>query len=316
LSRSAGPPPRVAGIRRKPQERSKAAVGAAALNAAEGDMASFETRPLREQFGVEVQGVDVSRGAPAMMAEIKRQVDLHGALLIRGQALDPGQLLAFTSAFGEPAGNALPEYTVPGYPEIYVISNKVVEGRAIGDPEAGTAWHTDLNYAARPAAYTLLYALEVPAEGSDTLIADTCAAWNALPEEEQRQIDGLLIHHSYANLAVRANRTLSEDEMREFPDVFHPLIRRHPADGRKTIWGLSSTTPNGIVGMPNPAGKDLIRKLLDFTTQERFVYSHKWRVGDILLWDNRCTLHRGTPFDKQRYVRLVHRTWVRGEAPQ
>ncbi len=272
--------------------------------------------PLRENFGVEVTGVDVTRADAATLAEIKRQVDLHGALVIRGQKLDPQQLLALTRVFGEPAGNALLEYTVPGYPEIYVISNKVVDGRAIGDPEAGTAWHTDLNYAARPAAYTLLYALEVPPEGSDTLIADTCAAWNALPEDKQRQIDGLTVHHSYANLAVRANRTLSEAEQREFPDVFHPLIRRHPADGRKTIWGLSSTTPNGIVGMPNPEGKDLIRSLLEFTTQERFIYRHKWRVGDILLWDNRCTLHRGTPFDKQRHIRHVHRTWVRGEVPQ
>jgi taurine dioxygenase len=276
----------------------------------------IKTAPLHGIFGVEVTGVDVAHADAASLAEIKRQVDLHGALVIRGQNLDPRQLLQFTSVFGEPAGNALLEYTVAGYPEVYVISNKVVEGRVIGDAEAGTAWHTDLNYAARPAAYTLLYALEVPDEGSDTLIADTCAAWNALPEEEQRQIDGLKVHHSYANLAVRANRTLSEQEKREFPDVFHPLIRRHPADGRKTIWGLSSTTPNGIVGMPNPEGKDLIRRLLEFTTQEQFVYRHKWQVGDILLWDNRCTLHRGTPFDKERYIRLVHRTWVRGEVPQ
>ena len=276
----------------------------------------IRTAPLRDNFGVQIFGVDVSRADADTLAEIKRRVDLHGALVIRGQKLDPRQLLAFTSLFGEPAGNALLEYTVPGFPEIYVISNKIVDGRPIGDPEAGTAWHTDLNYAARPAAYTLLHALEVPAEGSDTELIDTCAAWNALPQEKKKQIDGLSVHHSYANLAVRANRTLSEEEKREFPDVFHPLIRHHPADGRKAIWGLSSTTPNGIVGMPNPAGKELIRELLEFTTQEKFVYRHKWQVGDILLWDNRCTLHRGTPFDKQKYIRLVHRTWVRGEVPR
>lgn len=276
----------------------------------------IRTAPLLEKFGVEIFGINVARSDAETLAEIKRRVDLHGALVIRGQTLDPAQLLAFTSLFGEPAGNALLEYTVPGFPEIYVISNKVVDGRPIGDAEAGTAWHTDLNYAARPAAYTLLYALEVPAEGSDTLLVDTCAAWDALPDDRKRTIDGLVVHHSYANLAVRANRTLSEEEKREFPDVFHPLIRRHPADGRKAIWGLSSTTPNGIVGMPNPEGKNLIRELLDFTTQDRFVYRHKWRPGDILLWDNRCTLHRGTPFDKEKYLRLVHRTWVRGEVPR
>jgi len=277
---------------------------------------AIKSAPLRESFGVEISGIDVATASRETLAEIKRRVDLHGALVIRGQKLDPRRLLEFTAVFGEPAGNALLEYTVPGFPEIYVISNKVVDGRVIGDAEAGTAWHTDLNYSARPAAYTMLYSIEVPDEGSDTLIADTCAAWNALPEAKQRQIDGLVIHHSYANLAVRANRTLSEAEKQEFPDVFHPLIRRHPADGRKTIWGLSSTTPNGIVGMPNPEGKNLIKELLEYTTQERFVYRHKWQPGDILLWDNRCTLHRGTPFDKEKYVRLVHRTWVRGEVPQ
>ena len=243
-------------------------------------------------------------------------MDHHGALVVRGQDLEPEKLLAFTSLFGEPAGNALLEYTVPGFPEVYVVSNKVVDGRLIGDAEAGTAWHTDLNYARQPAAYTILYALEVPDEGSDTEIADTCAAWQALPEEERSRIDGLEVEHSYANLAVRANRELSEAERIEFPDICHPLVRRHPADGRKAIWGLSSTTPNGIKGMANPEGKNLIRKLLEFTTQDQFVYRHKWRVGDVLLWDNRCTLHRGTPFDKDKYVRLVHRTWVRGEVPQ
>ena len=123
------------------------------------------------------------------------------------------------------------------------------------------------------------------------------------------------MHHSYANLAARSNRTLTEEERRDYPDVFHPLVRRHPADGRKALWGLSTTTPNGIVDMPNPDGKELIRELMEFATQDQFVYRHKWQVGDILVWDNRCTLHRGTPFDKGKYIRLVHRTWVRGEEP-
>jgi taurine dioxygenase len=93
-------------------------------------------------------------------------------------------------------------------------------------------------------------------------------------------------------------------------------VRRHPADNRKTLWGLSTTTPNGIVGMANPKGKDLIRELMNFATQEQFVYRHKWQVGDILVWDNRCTMHTGTPFDKSKYIRLVHRTWIAGEIPR
>jgi taurine dioxygenase len=273
------------------------------------------TRPLISGFGVEITDIDVRTADRETLNEVAAALAHHGVIVLRGQHLDAHQQVDFTSVFGEPADNPQVEFTVPEEPKVFVISNKIVDGKPIGDPEAGTAWHTDLNYERRPAAYTCLHALEVPPEGSDTLVADTCAAWNALPQERQRQIDGLRVHHSYANLAARSNRTLTDEERREYPDVFHPLVRKHPADGRKALWGLSTTTPNGIVGMPNPAGKDLIRELMEFATQDQFVYRHKWQVGDILVWDNRCTLHRGTPFDKSKYIRLVHRTWVRGEEP-
>jgi taurine dioxygenase len=272
-------------------------------------------QPLLPGFGAEIAGVDVRTARREVLKDIVTALERHGAIVLRGQHLSPAEQVEFTALFGEPAGNPQLEFTVRGQPKVFVISNKVVDGKPIGDPEAGTAWHTDLNYERRPAAYTCLHALEVPAEGSDTLIADGCAAWNALPQERKKQIDGLVIHHSYANLAARSNRTLTDDERLEYPDVFHPLVRKHPADGRKALWGLSSTTPNGVVDMQNPAGKDLIKELMEFATQDQFVYRHKWEIGDVLMWDNRCTLHRGTPFDKDKHVRVVHRTWVRGEEP-
>ncbi len=275
----------------------------------------LSARPLIPDFGVEISGIDVKSADRETLDEVANALAHHGAIMLRGQHLTPPEQVEFTSLFGEPAGNPQLEFTVPSHPKVFVISNKVVDGKPIGDPEAGTAWHTDLNYESRPAAYTCLHALEVPPEGSDTELADTCAAWNALPEKRQRQVDGLVVHHSYANLAARSNRTLTDDERRDYPDVFHPLVRRHPADGRKALWGLSTSTPNGIVDMPNPAGKNLIKELMEFATQDQFVYRHKWQVGDILVWDNRCTLHRGTPFEKSKYIRLVHRTWVRGEVP-
>jgi taurine dioxygenase len=270
---------------------------------------------LIEGFGVEIRGIDVRSADRQTLDELSTALSHHGAIVLRGQHLSPQEQVEFTNLFGEPAGNPQLEFTVPGHPKVFVISNKLVDGKPIGDPEAGTAWHTDLNYERRPAAYTCLHALEVPPTGSDTLIADSCAAWNALPEERKQQIDGLVVHHSYANLVARSNRTMTEEEARDYPDVFHPLVRKHPADGRKALWGLSTTTPNGIVDMPNPSGKDLIKELMLFATQDQFVYRHQWQVGDVLVWDNRCTLHRGTPFDKSKHVRLVHRTWVRGEEP-
>jgi taurine dioxygenase len=276
---------------------------------------AFDLRPLGPGFGAEITGISVKAAPQEILRDVAATLAQHGAIVLRGQQLSPPEQVEFTGFFGEPAGNPQLEFTVPGHPKVFVISNKVVDGKPLGDPEAGTAWHTDLNYEQRPAAYTCLHAVEVPAEGSDTLIADGCAAWNALPEERKRRIDGLVVHHSYANLAARSNRTLTDEERQAYPDVFHPLVRRHPADGRKALWGLSTTTPNGIVNMPNPAGKDLIKELMEFATQERFVYRHKWEVGDILMWDNRCALHRGTPFDKDKHIRVVHRTWVRGEQP-
>lgn len=285
------------------------------MNTATAPDLRFTTYPLIDGFGVEISGVDVRTAGRDTLQKVADLLATHGAIVLRGQNLSPGDQVDFTKIFGEPADNPVLDFTVPEHPEVFIISNKVIDGRVIGDAEAGTAWHTDLNYDARPGSYTILYALEVPDEGSDTLIADACAAWNALPGERKRQIDGLKIEHSYANLVARSNRAMTEQERIEHPDVIHPLVRRHPADGRKALWGLSTTTPNGIVGMPNPDGKNLIRELMEFATEDRFVYRHKWQPGDILVWDNRCTMHRGTPFDKDKYVRLVHRSWIRGEIP-
>jgi taurine dioxygenase len=275
---------------------------------------ALKTRPLMANFGVEILDVDIVRAGGETVAEVVRTFHRHGAILLRGQKLTQVDQIAFTKAFGEPAPNTRLEYVDPDHPEIYVISNKVVNGRKIGDYASGIGWHTDFSYGEKPAMCTMLYALETPPEGSDTLLADLCAAWNALAPEKQKAIDGLVIHHSYAALAEMRGHALTEYQKATLPDVYHPLVRRHPSDGRKALW-VSTGTVRGIVGMPNPQGLALIRELVDFATQERFVYRHKWRVGDILVWDNRCTLHTGTEFDTTRYTRQVHRTWVVGERP-
>jgi taurine dioxygenase len=163
---------------------------------------------------------------------------------------------------------------------------------------------------------TMLYAEEVPEEGSDTLLADLCAAYNALTAEEQAAYDDLQIQHSLTALWEHQGRKSTAEYAGDevLPDVVHPMIRVHPADGRKALWVCTGAV-RGVIGMPNPEGLALIHKLVAFATQPRFVYAHKWRVGDILIWDNRCTLHRGTPFDLEKYTRLVYRTWVKGDRP-
>ncbi len=199
-----------------------------------------------------------------------------------------------------------------------MLSNRIVNGKTIGAHNDGIGWHTDYSYRAEPVMCTMLYAVEVPAEGSDTLLADGCAAWNALSPERQAQLDGLKLHHSWEHFMKTRDYNRQEELdpklLAENPDVIHPLIRSHPADGRKALWASTGTVKE-IVGMPNPEGLALIDELVEFMTQPEFVYQHKWRVGDILVWDNRCTLHTGTLYDDTKYVREMHRLWAKGDRP-
>jgi taurine dioxygenase len=274
----------------------------------------IRTRPLKGNFGVEVVGVDIAKSDAEVCQEVVNLVRRHGAIVLRDQNLSPADQVAFTRLFGPPAENIRPEYTLPDFPDIFVISNKVVNGKRIGDHEVGTGWHTDMSYVERPADVTILYALEVPKEGSDTLIADLCAAWKALPPEKQAQLDGLMIHHSYTHYGMVRGYSLTDEQLKKVPDVWHPIVRRHPADGRMTLY-IGTRTVKGVTGMPDQQGIRLVEDLVAFATQERFVYRHKWKVGDVLVWDNACTLHRGTPFDAENDVRLAYRTWVRGGKP-
>lgn len=274
----------------------------------------LRTRPLKADFGVEIEGVDL-RGAPeATLRQIADALFAHGAVVLPDQHLDQAAQIRFTKFFGEPAENARLEFTDPDYPEIYLISNKIKGDRVIGDPEAGFGWHTDYTYGRRPALCTILYAVEVPPEGSDTLIADLQAAWNELPKARQDAVRGKIIHHSWAQLMRKHNKPTTPEQLAALPDVFHPMVRIVPETGKTSLW-IAKGTAHEIVGMPNPQGLDLIQELVDFATQDRFVYRHRWRPGDLLFWDNRRALHTGTPFDMKKYVRHVRRTWVRGEIP-
>ncbi|TWB15313.1 taurine dioxygenase [Nitrospirillum amazonense] len=279
---------------------------------------ALRTRPLKPGFGAEILDVDLKTASPEEVGQVVDAFHRHGAILLRGQDLDPAGLKAFLGRFGPLEGHTQKQFTLPDHPEVYILSNKVVDGKPIGAHNDGVGWHTDYSYKAEPVMCTMLYAVEVPAEGSDTLLADLCAAYDALPEERRAQLDGLRLHHSYeyfmtSRQYLRVDQ-LSPELKAENPDVVHPLIRTHPADGRKALW-VSTGTVKEVVGMPNPQGLELLDELVEFVTQDRFVHAHKWRVGDILIWDNRCTLHTGTLYDDKKYTRLMHRMWVKGDRP-
>jgi taurine dioxygenase len=268
-------------------------------------------------FGVEILGVDLNEADAETRAEVINLFHENGAIVLRGQDMAPDDLMSFIKLFGEPEDHTQTQFTIPGYPKIFRLSNKMEGGKPIGAHNDGVGWHTDYSYKEEPVMCTMLYAVEVPPEGSDTLLADLCAAYDALSEERKTELDPLVLHHSYQHLmsSRQFGRMEISDELKAAnPDVFHPLIRTHPADGRKALW-VSTGTVKGIVGMDDEAAEALIEELVEFVTAERFVYRHKWQVGDILVWDNRCTLHTGTLFDDTKYVRLMHRLWVKGDKP-
>jgi len=274
-------------------------------------------RELKPGFGAEVLGVDFPRATPEQRRLLVDAFQHHGALLLRDQTMSPDDLLDLIRLFGEPEGHTLQQFTLPGYPNIYILSNKVIDGRPIGAHNDGVGWHTDYSYKAEPVMSTMLYAVEVPPEGSDTLLADLCAAYDALAPERRAALGELKLHHSYQHFMENREwgaMKLSEELKAQNPDVIHPLIRTHPADGRKALW-VSTGTVKEVIGLPEPDGLALVDELVEWATQDRFVYRHKWRVGDVLMWDNRCTLHTGTLYDDTKYDRLMHRLWVKGDRP-
>ena len=287
------------------------------MNAPHPSAIALDTRKLKNNFGAEILGVDLATASDDVLAAVVAEFNLHGALLVRGQTMDADALVRFASAFGEPENHTLTEYTMPTHPFVYRLSNRILNGKPIGIHNDGVGWHTDYSYKQNPVMCTMLFGVECPPEGADTLVADMVAAYDALSPERKAELDPLTVHHSYQYFMETRDfnrRTLTPQQLLESPDVMHPLIRTHPTNGRKALWP-SSGTVKGIPGMEHAAALALVDELVAYGTQEQFVYRHKWQEGDLLVWDNRCTMHTGTLFDDKKYIREMHRLWVKGDKP-
>jgi taurine dioxygenase len=273
-------------------------------------MGKFEIAPLNGSPGAEVRGLD-ARIAPerAVLSDLRTALSNYGVLVFRNQELTPAAHVAFSRFFGSLEIHIKKEFTLPEAPEVFVLSNIVENGRAIGVTNFAESWHSDGSHAANPPVGALLYAIEVPPEGGDTQFANMYSAYEALDAETKAKIQMLQSIHSYQTLqsVLYPDKPLSEEVKRATPDMRHPIVKTHPDTGRSTLF-LGAEIVTGVVGMPEPDGTDLIKSLLAHATQERFLYTHRWQPGDLLIWDNRCTMHRVLPFDQQRYRRRVHRT--------
>lgn len=273
--------------------------------------------PAHADLAAEVRGVDLSAPlSPATWEAILAAFHRFSVIFFRGQRLSPRALADFAARFGPLDVHHMTEHVLPDIPQVRVLSNAKKEGRAVGITRGGMHWHSDLSYKPVPAAATLLYGIECPPEGADTQFVSMCAAYDALPEATRARIAGLQAVHdrNFRYAALYPNRApLTPEQVAKVPPSTHPLVRVHPVTGRKALF-LAKDVVSHIVGLPADESRALIDELEAFATQPRFVYSHRWQAGDLIVWDNRSTLHRATPYDN-RHTRTLHRVQVRGEVP-
>jgi len=266
-------------------------------------------------FGAEVQGVDLARVSSAQIEAIKRAWYRHDVLVFRNQKLTDDHLLGFSRHFGTldpPPNQGAGRKSPPGYPEVYVVSNVRDERGepigALGDGEA--AWHTDMSYATHPPDASMLYALEIPARGGDTSFCSMKAALARLPKALAERLRELDIKHdgTYDSGGYVRKGLAASDDPRTSVGTAHPAIIEHPVSGDAALY-LGRRRNAYIVGLELAESERLLDEIWSYV--ESAVYRHRWAVGDLVLWDNRTTMHRRDAFDPHAR-RIMHRTQIKG----
>jgi taurine dioxygenase len=273
----------------------------------------LDLRPLSDALGAEVRGLDLSQKLDGDTVAALRQAWLdHLILLFRGQELTEEQLVAATAHFGPPGELARPEeYRTSGQKKLHqtvmLISNVRENGVPIGAlPDGEMMFHHDMLHAEVPHNGTLLYACEIPSTGGNTLFANLYAAYDALPADVKAPLEGKRAFHHY-NFGEQIKG--DDKGVPAFGESRHPVFRTHPETGKKAIY-VNRLMTEYVEGLPKDESDRLLARIFDHAEHPRFVYEHVWRVGDVMLWDNRCTMHARTDFPPER--RLFWRTTVAG----
>ena len=278
----------------------------------------FAILPTGAVLGAEIRGLDLAQPMDDHTFEaVDDAFARFGVIFFRNQRITPQQQVAFTRRFGTIEFNIFGErWSVPGAPEIVVVSNVTENGKPVGVRRAGENWHSDMCYTARPPRGTMLYAIETPALHGlplgDTEFASTAAAWDALPDDLRRRIEGRRAVFDFTGRKRAFPPTA--DEIARNPPVTHPIVRTHPRSGRKCLYVMRDDC-TGIEGIPAEEAEALIAALADHIVKPQFIYRHQWRPGDVLMWDNCTVQHRAIQDYDLPQRRLMHRTTMGGAAP-
>jgi taurine dioxygenase len=286
-------------------------------SARRADRTAIGVVSTKAALGAQVTGVDLTDLDEAAFARITQAWYDHSVLLFRDQVLSDQQLIAFSRRFGDLDLAPIQENGrrfVEGLPEIYIVSNVKVNGEPIGSLGDGEAvWHTDMSYLDKPPKASMLYSLEVPPAGGNTSFCTMYGVYEALPEKLKDRIASLKIKHdgTYNSGGYVRQGVTPTDDPRTSPGAVHPLVCTHPNTGRRMLY-LGRRRNAYLMGLDIAESESLLDELWGFVDRPEFAWEHVWRVGDLVLWDNRCTMHRRDAFDPKTR-RIMHRTQVKGE---
>ncbi|MCX5590663.1 TauD/TfdA dioxygenase family protein [Alcaligenes endophyticus] len=279
----------------------------------------MQIQRLSPNFGAEVHAIDLNQISDEQFAQIEKAFLDHQLLVFKKQALSPAAQIDFSRRFGELDVHVLTQYNHPQHEEIFVLSNVVENGKPIGISDGGSYWHSDFAFQERPASATILNAQQIPEQGGQTLFIDMYQAYEDLSQEYKQRLQGLQAIHRYrsrrSNQEAGTQVKLNQDQEKATPDMVHPVVRTHVQTGRKALFvhpGMAAE----IVGLSEQESNEILSFLFDHSTQEKYQYAFSWTPGDVVMWDNRCTMHKATTRDLPAHMhRTIFRTTVRGERP-
>jgi taurine dioxygenase len=276
-------------------------------------------RELHPCLGAELSGLDFSKGVvPEAFARVREAYERYSVVVLRGAFLNPARQVELTKCFGTPKISQRKEFHVPGHPEIGKVGNIT---NADGSPAAfldrqGDLWHSDTSSDAKVDGVTMLSCVMTPAEGGDTLFCSTQVAWETLPAATQARAEGRQVVHNFnqhndrlLRLNPGAFKPFTQEERDRWPDRVHDLVQQHPKSGRKHIF-VTPTLMKSVSGLADAEAQSLVDELIAHATHPDRVYRHRWTVGDVVLCDNRATLHSATPANYKGGQRLMHRSYA------